>query len=361
MYKHLIKSRTSSKKNGGKRQNRLVHFTLIYDVINNKYAHSYSETIDFMENFSKSVSVEFKYTPKHYVIEESTKMVIGIMTELDQYIPIIPFDSIKTKLLSPYNYDMKEGYNILKVDRTISTSNDIDDDRFNDIRNRRIEHKMYDVFSEIVHRVIKQGHKPELDKLLSDKVTWYTKLDNVKTEIKKWTQQSVNFITDDAELKIILEKKNVEILACLDCLTNNTGLCQYNSSKDDASRNVCIFNIPKINLIDPKIDNSDEYYTRVSDDIIRNRRVGAFMGIQSSNTYSNIELNINDDELLFSKEAMNKYFMDLKLRPQRIKFNNTYKTGIPSDNNQSNDKRIDLNEFRPEKRTINVPIGRVIL
>ena len=85
------------------------------------------------------------------------------------------------------------------------------------------------------------------------------------------------------------------------------------------------------------------------------------MGIQSSNTYSNIELNVNDDELLFSKEAMNKYFMDLKLRPLRIQFNNTYKTGIPSDNNQSNDKRIDLNEFRPEKRTINVPIGRVIL
>ena len=357
MYKILIPSRHPSKKNGGKRRKRLVDFTLIYDVMNiNKYAHSYSETIDFMENFSKSVSVELKYTPKHYVKEENTQMVIGIMTELDQYIPIIPFDSIKTKLLSPYIYDIKEGYNILDVDRTISTSNDIDDNRFNDVRNRRIEHKTYDVFSEIVHRVIKQGHKPELDELLSDKVTWYTKLDDVKREIKKWTKQYVKFITDDAELKKIIEKKNVEILACLDCLTNNTGLC-----KDKASRTVCRFNIPKINLIDPNIDNSDEYYTRVSDDIIRNRRVGAFMGIQSSNTYSNIELNVNDDELLFSKEAMNKYFMDLKLRPLRIQFNNTYKTGIPSDNNQSNDKRIDLNEFRPEKRTINVPIGRVIL
>ena len=360
MYHHLIKSRISSKKNGGKRKKRLNKFTFIYDVIDNKYSHNYQETIDFMTDFSKSVS-EFNYTPKHYVIDEKTQMVTGIMTMLDQYIPITAFDK-STKIDKHYIYEMKEGYNILEVDRTISTSNKIDDGRFNDIRNRRIEYKMYDVFSEIVHRVIKQSHKPELDKLLLDKVMWYTKLDNVKSEIKKWVKQYIKFVPDGAKLKKILESKNVEISACLDCLTNKTGLCQYNKTKDYAPRTVCIFNIPKINLIDPKIDNSDEYYTRVSDDIIRNRRIGSFMGIQSSNTYSNIELKVNEDELLFSKEAMNKYFMDLKLRPSLMQFNNTYKTGIPSDTKQSSDdKRIDLNEFRPNNRTILVPIGRVIL
>ena len=356
LYKISTESRISSKKNRGKRNKILVDFTWIDEVINGKYAHSYSKTIDFMEVFSMSISSKFKYIPKHYVIEknkESKEMVTGIMTELYQYIPIIPIDS--SEIMDPYKYEIKHGSNTLKDDMIISTSNDIDDVRYSDVHNRRIEYKMYEVFSEIVHRVIKQGHKKELDGILLDKATWYKKLDNLKSHINRWVEQYVEFTSDYDEIKKIKEKKNIGISACIDCLTNKTGLCR--DASKEASNTVCIFTIPKINLIDPNIDNSTEYYTRVSDDIIRNKRVGAFMGIQSSNTYSPIELVVNDDELLFSKDAMTKYFVDLKLRPQRIQFNNTYKTGLSD--NIKDEKRIDLNEFRI--RTVRNSIGLVRL
>ena len=339
----------------------MADFTWVDDIISGKYAHSYSDTIDFMDDFSTTISVKFKYTPKHYITADTVdtadiekgKVVIGIMTDLDQYIPITPINSVEIR--APYNkYGVKYGYNTLNEDRLISTSNNIDSVRYDDVHNRRIEHKMYEVFTEIVHRVIKHGHSDELEALLQDKqITWYKKLDNVKSNIHEWVDQYINFVTDDDEINALRMKKNVEISACIDCLTNKTGLCKDSPTVGS----VCTFDIPKINLIDQNIDNSEEYYTRVSDDIIRNRRVGAFIGTQSSNTYSHIELVVNDDELLMSKDAMTKYFAALKSRPQREQFNNTYKTGISD--NIKDDKRMDLAEFRI--RTVRVPIGSVIL
>ena len=358
LYEFLNIEGASSIENGKRKQN-IVTFTWIDDVINNKYAHSYSETIDFMEMFSKSVN--FEYIPNHYVIQENkekVELVVGIMTDLNQYIPIIPIGI--TSILDPYKKETIYGYNLLEVDKTVSTSYQIDDVRFNDIRNRRIEYKMYDVFSEIIHRVIKQGVKYKLDELLAKQDTWYNKLINIKSFIKGLIEPTyVRFTTDDTELKTIMEK-NVEISACLDCLTNKTGLCKM-SSKAMRGKTICQFIIPAKNLINRDIDNTDEYYTRVSDDIIRNRRVGVFMGIQSSTKYSNIELTVNDDELLFSKSVMIKYFIDLKLKQYRMPLNNTYKTGISTDINQdSEDKRImDLNDFRI--RTTRYSIGRVVL
>ena len=361
MYNISTESRLSSRKNGGKRRKQLADFIWIDDIIKGNYEHSYSDTIDFIGDFSKTIPVKFKYTPKHYVTEDTEdtddtkghKLVIGIMTELDQYIPITPIDS--GEIHDPYDkYVVKYGYNILKEDRLVSTSSDIDSVRYDDVHNRRIEHKMYEVFSEIVHRVISQGHRDELDLLLMDKqATWYKKLDTVKSKIREWVGQYIIFVTDDDEINTIKRKKNVEISACIDCLTNKTGLC-----KDAPTLGaVCTFSIPKINLIDQNIDNSGEYYTRVSDDIIRNRRVGAFIGSRASNTYSHIELVVNDDELLLSRDAMNKYFADLKLNPLKEQFNNTYKTG--TSDNIKDDKRMDLNEFKII--TVLVPIGKVVL
>ena len=265
------------------------------------------------------------------------------MTETNQFMPIsepIPFkddDELKrVELGNSINIDSsilpqitKSGFNFKR-----------DEERTNDVEKIRLETNFYNAFRNVIRiqlnhfemmelrntiesiiymkqkqRRQQEGHEGQMQryKIEEQYKLYIKKLEEMKKMLIMLGRRSIKFTEmDHSVLKNIYEQKSA-----LSCVTERSSSCKklaYCFSIDEKSDKdfECGLYIPRRNLVDGS-DNENNYYIRLADELLRYRRIRAFMLYPNKYlTFDSISYNLKDNEMLLLDADVPTYISENK-------------------------------------------------
>ena len=229
---------------------------------------------------------------------EEDEMIVGILTETNQFVQIIPpvANTIEDEL-KPYqamNYSNSEYSN---ADVTLTTSKTEDNLRLQTIKHISLENKFYIAFRTTVRILLNDHEHFELKKKLvgilnSPNIFYQLKLKKVIILLRVLLKKRVAFGTISQK---ILDNMN-EVYTCMNKCDDKT----YCLSKD----NECSLIVPKTNLVN-QVDNQIMYYGRLADELIRFKRIRLFL-LESNKylNYTDTDYKINENEALLLQSRM---------------------------------------------------------
>lgn len=239
-------------------------------------------------------------------------IVVGVLTETNQFIqlnpPIILEDTLNDGLEIIYNSNHNE------ADIAAATSSGIDSHRETEIIKISLESSFYYSFRVMVRRLLNQYDNIDLRNklllLLTDaRRSYMAKLNTVK-----------NFIGIMISSTIVFSEFDISCINEIGKIKNrytdfNIGInpdekyCFLQSASNKTTNQLIV---PKLNLVSG-LDNEDMYILRITDEIIRYKRIQLFMF--NPTIYLNtakIHYNINTDEMLVLQSLLNgDYFKKL--------------------------------------------------
>ena len=262
------------------------------------------------KNFLNRLSIESNgnILSKPIMRIEEDEMIVGILTETNQFVQIIPpiANTIEDEL-KPYkatNYSNSQYYD---VDRILTTGSEEDTERVNTIKNISLENKFYTAFRTTVRMLLNSYENYELKQKLvgllnSPNVFYQLKLKKVIILLRVLLKKRVAFGTLSQN---VLNNMN-EVYTCMTNCKDKT----YCLSKNDE----CKLIVPKNNLIN-QTDNQIFYYGRLADELIRFKRIRLFL-LESNKylNYSDTDYKINDNEALLLQSVMDSENLN-KLKP----------------------------------------------
>ena len=281
--------------------------------------HIYIDQVEWL-NYDTTISMlktinersDEKILCKPIVKVEEDGLIIGIITETNQFIPInepeqnIKDDGLKTIITNGYR-------NYYAADTIITTMYKEDDIRKKTIRNIKLETKFYRQFREKlrdeISNLMNKEYVDELEKICdSEQYIYSVKLEKVLQIVEIILGSTVNFVelTED-----VLDHLNLNN----ELNNNENGLCLLKDNQ------ICL---SKTNLITNE-DNEILYFTRISDELIRYTRVKQYLFDPSYLKLENLNYDLYSNEvLLLNTHVSGDYFDDLS-----YKLSNKYIENIP--------------------------------
>ena len=294
--------------------NEELPFILIDDpaIINN-----FKDTLFNLQNIYKLSREKIPCKPVMKIIENS--IIIGIITETNQFIPVHPEpndDQIISKGRDHNGLIIIENNtgvnNYMKADYDIMTSDKIDYDREEAVNNIRLESQLYNAFRNILRIIINSLENENTIKKsminILDNITipYYTKLEEIIKNIKTIMNPYVMFTDYKIPSHIAINK----ILKCINldpekCSKNNPP-CVY--IKKDGK---CILQIPKKNLISNTSNNEEIYYGKLADELIRYNKIRMFIfNPQTFLTFQQMSYDLRKDEIILLEEILYGDYFD---------------------------------------------------
>ena len=296
---------------------------------NNKYKfiddednwRSYTDTISFLKYVKDKLNIPC--LPKLKVIED--ELVIGILTETNQFIQISPPSEIIDDSLPEvrdYNY-------VLGDSKILTTKTEVDTERINIIRTIKLEQNFYNTFRNIIRMLINKYEnitfrKQLIDIINSEEIDYYKKLELIIKQLHELVDTHVDFINYKPDIL----NKIISISNCnLDKECNKLYCLKENKKNGD----ICKLLIPKKNLRTGK-DNSIQYYGQVADELIRYTRIRKFI-LEPNNflSFNEVTYKVNDDEsILLQSILLSGYLNDLTKTVKNKYINsNTFDESLP--------------------------------
>lgn len=273
----------------------------------------YKTTRDRLSMISRETGGKVLCLPKLKIMED--KLIVGIMTETNQFIQIDPpAEDVFTDELNKvehYDYPIK---NKQSVDKTLATNQNPDQDRVKTIHNITIESQFYNVFRSVIRIELNEFENRALRKsiqtvLESTDILYHAKLLKLDKILRQLTKDSVTFQAFDQ--KTVDAFREITL-----CNEDQDGKCKSDNSKryclTEEGNKGCRTVFPKNHLVSG-VDNEKVYFGRIADELIRYRRIRLFMF--QTKTYLNItntEYHIDDKELFLLESLLTRdYFKDL--------------------------------------------------
>ena len=273
----------------------------------------YKTTRDRLITINRETGGKVMCLPKLKIMED--KLIVGIMTETNQFIQIDPpAEDVFTDGLNKvehYDYPIK---NKQSVDKTLATNPNPDQDRVKTIHNITIESQFYNVFRSVIRIEMNEFENRALRKsiqtiLESDDILYHAKLLKLDKILRQLTKDSVTFQAFDQ--KTVDAFREITL-----CNEDEDGKCASDPSKryclTEEGNKGCRTIFPKNHLVSG-VDNEKVYFGRIADELIRYRRIRLFMF--QTKTYLNItntEYHIDDKELFLLESLLTReYFKDL--------------------------------------------------
>lgn len=273
----------------------------------------YKTTRDRLVTISRETGGKVLCLPKLKIMED--KLIVGIMTETNQFIQIDPpAEDVFTDNLNKveqYDYPIK---NKESVDKTLATKANPDQDRVKTIHNITIESQFYNVFRSVIRMELNEFDNRDLRKsiqaiLENNEILYHAKLLKVDKLLRQLVKDSVTFQAFDQQT--INSFREITL-----CNEDQDGKCVTDPSKrycltEDGGKG-CRTIFPKTHLVSG-VDNEKVYFGRIADELIRYRRIRLFMF--QTKTYLNItstEYHIDEKELFLLESLLTReYFKDL--------------------------------------------------
>lgn len=298
---------------------------------------SYVKTRDALLELHQKSKGAILCKPTHKVVEENT--IVGILTETNQFLMVHPpCENIEMDDLIEVNET-----NYLLADKDFA-SNQRDTTR--EIASKRIkfETHFYKIFRStmrlVLHQAENQSNKKLLQSILSnEKKSSQKKFKQIHKWLIKILKKYVDFQIYDDSVWMAFE----DITTCGPHET------------DDGNQNYCFVQgnsrklvLPKFNLLSQK-DNEYVYYTRLTDEILRNKRIQTYLldetifDIGISNQY-----NVNETEMIVLQSLMTaEYFSQIGPPVLKTRGKIPYEMAMPYQtapyvNNISLDEQINM-------------------
>lgn len=299
----------------------------------------YQTTKKELFNIHSASNGKIQCKPVMKVIEDG--LVVGILTETNQFVQINnPVENVENDGLIPINSS-----NYTLVDNIITNTTKVDVERIETVKKIKLESQFYDVFRSIIRNslndYINRGIRKNVLQLIDNKnLIHKEKLRTMIDILEKLTKYKVLF--SEIDEKILMDLTNVSACSS-DCNNNESSGKSYClvSEKGD-----CQFVVPKNNLVSGT-DNMELYFGRISDELLRYKRVQLFM--LNPKSYLNIgnnEYKINGDEFLLLQSLLNpEYFKDMEpFNTNKFIQNVDYNNSNPAISQKYSNEPISLKE-----------------
>jgi hypothetical protein len=271
----------------------------------------YELTKNRLINIHQETEGKIPCLPKMKILED--KMIVGILTETNQFVQIDPpIQNVEDDLeeVKQYDYPIK---NKAGIDKVLATNPREDPDRTAAISKISLESQFYSIFRNVIRLAINDYNNYKFRKQIMDilddvSIFYKDKLKRVNDILKEITKEKVGFqVFDQATLDSFGEITNCFQDAEGKCISDPTK--QYCLTTDDG---ICKTLFPKTNLLS-KNDNEQVYFIRLVDEIIRYRRIRLFLlHPKTVLNITNNEYKILPYELFLLESLLNHdYFRDL--------------------------------------------------
>lgn len=280
--------------------------------------NTYNNTVLFLKNLEKRSKKKVDESnipckPLYKIMED--EMIVGILTETDQFIPlsnpIAPFNvrgDLDIPTLKNENYIINPDARPMSLtDTTILTSTEEDKTRIDYVKRVKNETNFYNVFRNTIkillndYENIKQRKKIETE-IQKDYIIYSQKLQNLIPLLKQLVGNKVQFTGDDNYYNLVDEISTCLVKNKNKCSAAN--ICAVNNDGD------CILILPEKNLLTEE-NNELIYYGKIADEFIRYKRIKNFMF--QPNVYmpfGNIGYNLREDEILMIQSLLTAEYFD---------------------------------------------------
>jgi hypothetical protein len=266
----------------------------------------YSRTVELLNALYVKTEGKIKCSPKMKIVDDG--MVVGILTETEQYVKIAP-----NAPNTPDKLEEMEGVDYIEADKVVVGSVAPNNRRVRTIRNIHMESRFYRIFRTVVRELLSQYekriYKLQIVDMLENLTYSYSekmaKLDEILRKV----------VGDAVEFKSMSEDM-------VDYLSVDTHFMNYTRCKKCEIRNVCKMGedghchlyFPSKNLV-MGMRNDQLYYTRLADELLRFYRIRAFMlEPMYYLNLTNVDYKINDNEILLLETFLkSENFSDLRL------------------------------------------------
>ena len=281
--------------------------------------------------------------PWYRVMED--EKIVGIITMTNQFIQIMPYED---------NRDFKDELKTINDTNYIVGDMDIFNYGFSNKKKRqnlniaalspkekmiqyiKLESQFYSAFRNTIRLQLNlyksRNTKEKIHELIFDKkLSFSSKLKKMK--IILWELMDGYFSFQEYDDNVLTKIRDVFICQQDNCLNEPYCLLQEFKSDTDVDTK-CQLILPKYNLINREILNVNIYFTKISDELIRYKRIRLFMLYPDNYLHiSNTEYNIREEsEFIIPKSELTKtFFSELQPYPLPKYVNtNTYETAIPT-------------------------------
>jgi hypothetical protein len=276
---------------------------------------SYSETVDFLTEVSNKSSRRVPCRPEFRVIQMS-KIVVGILTESKQFVQLslsLNMEEATTGNLKDMFTDSE--YVEVVSDKMSSTEKALfitdtkDLERENYVSRVKSEDNFYVTFKNTVRILLNNYENQKLKKeihaiLTQNDVIYQDKLIKVEKIIRQLVGKKVQFTGNDSYYKLI---KTVSA-----CIGNDKDGCSSSNLCGFTDGN-CNLIVPRNNLISPQKKNEHIYFRRLTDELIRNNRIRAYLfRRQTAEGLGSLTYIINEDEVILTESTIHSYMSNLK-------------------------------------------------
>jgi hypothetical protein len=229
-------------------------------------------------------------------------LVVGFLTETNQFVPVKPNEDIVMDGLRTY-----EGVNTFEADKTFATETKGERTRAKMTKYIMLESQFYHAFRNRVRNLMNQIANRkimrEIKKIAEDQTEFYKhKINQIEDLLEALIDGHIIFVDiDKSTLMNIFDVND----------------CEDASDKSDTcvikeNNGVAQLVMPKWHLLS-KYDNERIYVGRMADELIRNDRVKSFMyDVANRLNAKNVEYSIHRDEFILVQSALTPdYFSEL--------------------------------------------------
>jgi len=300
----------------------------------------YEKTIETLTQLSTKTKIPCK--PVWKIKEDG--MIVGFLTETNQFVPIRPNEDIILDGLHTY-----EGVNAFAADKTVATERKGDKTRIKMTKYIVLESQFYHAFRNRVRMLFSKFAnnkiKNEIRRIADDKTLIYSqKVERIESLLQILIDGYVIFV--DISKSVLMDMAEVnECDAAEDegpnCVIKENGVAQLV--------------VPKLNLIS-KYDNEKIYVGRMADELVRNDRIKSIMydTVNRLNA-QNSDYRVKDDEFILVQSALTPdYFAELDASKETNPYakHTNYESANPSISVLYPNEKIPLaDQYQPQKET----------
>ena len=245
----------------------------------------YNTTRTMLDDLKTASNGLIKCAPKYKIIEE--KMIIGVLTETNQYIRISPSMSTGEPNIQD-DLEEIEATDYIDADKVIIGKSEPDQMRINVIKSIRMESKLYRTFRNVVREILSQYearlYKMQIIDMLENLAYSYSQKISKLIEILKLAVGDAILFESDISDENVLESLN-SYKKCME-------------SPEKATDKKCELKMPLKNYV-MDIENDRLYYARLADELLRFHRIRNF--VLEPMYFMNlihVEYKINPDEFI---------------------------------------------------------------
>jgi hypothetical protein len=278
--------------------------------------NTYDATVNFlMKLYNRSkkrrTEADIPCKPVFKIIED--EMIVGLLTETNQFIQVsepIEESNIATNYeipsLNNNNYIVNvKNKPLVSTEVPTTTSTNIDKERVQHIQKIKLENNFYNVFRNTIRILLNDYNNSDIrDKIkdtVSNKFIMYNEqLDNLEELIKELVGDKIQFIDDNRDYNLINDVSTCILKDENEC---NSTVCAFSNSN-------CNLILPKYNLITKK-DNSEIYFVKMADELIRYNRIRSFMfEPEKYLSLGNVEYDLHEDEIIMLQSLITQEYFE---------------------------------------------------